>query len=56
MYRSARGINRNRDRKAGDKSGLGDLSDLELFERRCDQLYNPTCAHAPNSLSVLAAL
>ena len=36
MYRSARGITHSRDGKAGDDSGLGFLSDLELFERRYD--------------------
>jgi hypothetical protein len=39
MYRTAKGITRNRDgTKGGDKGGLGTLSDLELFERRYDHL------------------
>jgi hypothetical protein len=38
MYRTAKGINRTRD----GKSGLGALSDLELFERRYDRFYLPT--------------
>ena len=44
MYRSARGITRTRTGKAGDKKGLGALSDLELFERRCGHVDNSACA------------